>query len=123
MDPKIAEQQIRTLLVSSFWLPTIRPDKTYCRTHDDHDGRFNGVLTVTFDFNGDAYLWVDQHPSIRFRTVGGGGMSYRTRMALLILAEAIRLDNEFRPNTREIQLELFLRDSDVSSGELFPSGS
>lgn len=36
----------------------------------------------------------DPFPSIRIRTLPGGGRSLRTRQALLWLAEAIRLDNE-----------------------------
>jgi len=52
---------------------------------------------VIFDRMGDAYLSTGSGKDIRFRTYGGGGMSLRTRAALLILAEAIRLDNEDRP--------------------------
>lgn len=39
------------------------------------------------------------HPgaTLRFRTFGGGGLSPRTRNALMILAEAIRRDKEERP--------------------------
>ena len=58
--------------------------------------------------DGDGWIEVVSKPDpnelyslFRFRVpVTGGGQSPRTRTALLILAEAIRLDNEEKPQHR-----------------------
>ena len=46
----------------------------------------------------DARIWIEGVPpgsALRFRMPGGGGgMSFRTRVALLILARAIQLDED-----------------------------
>ena len=48
-----------------------------------------------FTKDGDAWIGIDVRNFLRFRMpLCGGGQSPRTRNALLILAEAIRLDNE-----------------------------
>ena len=74
----------------------------YRRLYDDHDGTFQGEIVVMFSPDGDARLTVTDHrgagvPMLRFRMPQGGGQSLRTRVALLILAEAIRLDDEEHP--------------------------
>lgn len=81
------------------WLPTLKSEVSYERTHDDDDGSKKGRLSVMFGPDGDAYLMTDTRPgeALRFRTFFGGGRSLRVRDALMILAEAIRLDNEERP--------------------------
>lgn len=97
---EVTDKQIRKILDSDFWLPTLDTRTNYSRLHDDHDGTFEGVVSVMFGPDGDAYITTDRHvgPSLRFRMpLVGGGMSKRTRNALLILAEAIRLDNEDHP--------------------------
>lgn len=98
----MTNKSIKKLLETPFWPTTLNCDVTYERVHDDHDGTFTGRVSVQFDRMGDAYLFVDKPEGIanylRFRTMGGGGMSPRVRTALLLLAEAIRLDNEDRPN-------------------------
>lgn len=91
--------KIKKLLESSFWPEMLETNKCYSRLHDDHDGTNTGHINVTIDTMGDVYLSIDPpnpfgYGSLRFRTWGGGGVSLRTRNALLILAEAIRLDNE-----------------------------
>ncbi len=95
------ENYVKKVLEHPFWISTLRADATYERTHDDHDGTFEGKIAVSFDRMGDAWLTVDKSSTfgsaLRFRTFGGGGNSLRTRAALMILAEAIRLDNEERP--------------------------
>jgi hypothetical protein len=93
-------QIVHELLESYFWLPTLAANTRYARLQDDHDGTREGWLAVTIGEDGDA--WVDPlEPSaggLRFRIpLHGGGMSQRTRTALVILAEAIRLDNEEKP--------------------------
>jgi len=91
------DKDIKKILEEPFWIKTVSPNIGYTRLHDDHDGTFTGSVSVLFDEMGDARMTIDSREPIRFRTWGGGGMSLRVRTALLILAEAIRLDNEERP--------------------------
>lgn len=88
---------IKEILETPFWQPTLKTETEYRRQHDDTDGKPKGGLMVMFDRMGDAYISTDNNDWLRFRTFGGGGQSERTRIALMILAEAIRLDNEARP--------------------------
>jgi len=67
------------------------------RTHDDHEGTFEGKVGVYIGPDGDAYLTSDQQPPLRFRNYFGGGRSPRVYNALLILAKAIDMDNAERP--------------------------
>ena len=89
---------IDSLLESYFWLPEIKTLSGYERLHDDHDGTQEGKLCVMFSPDGDARIWIEGVPpgsALRFRMPGGGGgMSFRTRVALLILARAIQLDED-----------------------------
>ena len=92
------EKRVRAILEEPFWLNTLDPEKqTYERQHDDTDGKPEGFLMVSFGPDSDAYISIDMHPMLRFRTEMGGGLSQRTRNALIILAEAMRLDNAERP--------------------------
>ena len=93
MNPKTIKKALET----PYWIPTLKAHTQYIRQHDDHDGEPQGGLMVLFDQMGDAYVACDNGPWLRFRTFGGGGRSERTRNALMILAEAIRLDNETAP--------------------------
>jgi len=101
---KIADDDIPAtidaLLRSYFWLPEVKTMFGYGRLHDDHDGTETGKLNVMFSPDGDARIWIDGVPSgtaLRFRMPGiGGGNSFRTRVALLILARAIMLDEQER---------------------------
>lgn len=94
----MTEKQIKKLLETDFWPENLKPNQYYERVHDDHDGEFTGRVSLIFDDYGDAYLMVDEaFKSLRFRTFGGGGMSLRVRNALLLLAIAIKMDNEERP--------------------------
>lgn len=94
---------ITEILESDFWLNAVRTGEEYERLQDDHDGSFEGKVTVMFSEYGDAFVSVSSQDQpnprmIRFRTPGGGGgMSPRTRVALLVLAEAIRQDNKKNP--------------------------
>jgi hypothetical protein len=99
---------IRVILESNFWPESLTPAKSYKRFEDDSA---HGSLTVSFSWNGDGWIDVLSEPdpkdfnmTFRFRIpsfMGGGGESPRLRVALLILAEAIRLDNENNPQHRE----------------------
>lgn len=91
-------KDVRRVLENPFWIPELSSDVNYTRIQDDHDGTFEGQLTVDFTRDGDAWVFTDKHfPAMRFRTFHGGGMSERTRNALMILAYAIKLDNQERP--------------------------
>ncbi len=95
---------IHIILNQPFWIPGLDVNSFYSRLHDDHDGTFQGSLTVGFSSDADAWVSIDGVPSgssLRFRNAFiGGGQSERVRTALLILALAIKLDNEERPQER-----------------------
>lgn len=91
------DKSVKKMLETPFWIANLDTHTAYRRQHDDTDGEPKGGLMVMFDMMGDAYISTDNHPWLRFRTFGGGGRSERTRTALMILAEAIRLDNAERP--------------------------
>lgn len=93
----ILVQYIHKILTSYFWPPSLHTTEIYERQHDDTDGEIGeGYLTVEFNSVGDAFVGVDGK-TLRFRMNNGGGKSPCVRNALLVLAEAIRLDNEERP--------------------------
>ena len=78
--------------------------KTYTRRHDDTDGERGAEqnLAVGFTRDGDTWLILGNFTSLRFRTSAGGGASPRVHRALVLLAEAIRRDNQEHPqDTRE----------------------
>jgi hypothetical protein len=72
-------------------------NEPYSRLHDDHDGEFTGKISVVFSPDSDAWVYIDKRDGLRFRTYSGGGASLRVRNALIILALAIKLDNEEHP--------------------------
>ncbi len=83
-----------------FWIPALNGKKSFVRIHDDHEGTCKGKIGITIGKDSD--VWVGVEPShdlgsLRFRTSRGGGNSQRVRNALLILALAIKLDNEEHP--------------------------
>lgn len=85
------------ILENPFWIPEIATDVIYSRIEDDCDGDFSRRLTVEFNRFGDAYVNTSNEKSaLRFRMPGmsGGGRSSRIRNALMILALAMKLDNE-----------------------------
>ena len=89
-------KEIRKILETPFWPVTLNPDVSYYRTQDDCDGNLREGIEVIFDTQGGAWVNITTDSplkSCRFRTWGGGGASLRVRNAMLILAEAIRLDN------------------------------
>lgn len=96
---------IRFLLESWFWPESLGTMESYERFEDDSP---KGQISVQFTQDGDAWIQVISKPdpnevnsTFRFRMpMIGGGESPRTRVALLILAEAIRLDNEKSPQHR-----------------------
>ncbi len=93
---------IRTLLDSEFGMLELSSERSVHRLHDEQDGTGQGELHVSFLPNGDMVVSItgDEEqvsPALRFRTYEGGGHSLRTRNALFILLEAIRLDNLYNP--------------------------
>src|SRR5258708_5755811 len=95
------EEFATALLEGYFWIPSLETAKIYERMEDDT----SGILTVTFSADGDAWINVfskvdpaEFRDTFRFRVpFAGGGQSPRVRNALLVLAEAIRLDNKEHP--------------------------
>jgi len=85
------------------WPRTVDDKESYSRIMDDHDGTCIGRLIVMFGPDGDAYVGTEAARLMRFRTSGGGGQSPRTHAALLVLAEAMRLDNEARPQSQRAE--------------------
>lgn len=94
MTHTVSASQVKVLLELEPILPHLEPFVRYERTQDDCDGDRTDMVVVTLDPFGDVYLSTEQPGCKRFRTFSGGGNSHRVRRALLILAEAIRLDNE-----------------------------
>ena len=96
LDPVRA---VGRILEPDYWLQTLATRVGYTRRHDDTDGKRDHEqdLTVCIGPDGDCWLTAGGGQPLRFRTYAGGGQSLRTRQALMVLAEAIRLDNEERP--------------------------
>jgi len=91
------KEKIKEVLETPYWIPTLKSDKSYFIANDDCDGNSHEGITVTIDYQGDAWISVNGkkgYETCRIRTFAGGGHNHRTRNALMILAEAIRLDNE-----------------------------
>lgn len=79
----------------------IEPGKQYERTHDDHDGEWEGTIRVEIADDGDVWVGSDRFPGmLRFRNSFGGGCSPRVWNALRILALAINLDEAASPEDR-----------------------
>lgn len=85
-------------------LPDLKPDEMQVRTHDDHDGTYDGKIHITQDRMGDIWILLEKYDAmnrtLRFRNGMGGTNSPRVHNALKILAEAIRLDNIYRPEPK-----------------------
>lgn len=98
-SPTALSRALNTVIERPYWLHTLGTRETYLRRQDDTDGDRGPTqdLAVTLGPDGDAWLRAGGGEVLRFRTHAGGGQSLRTRAALLVLAEAIRRDNEERP--------------------------
>ena len=91
----MTKKQIKKLLETPFWPEDLETKKVYFRTHDDCDGDKSQGLGLIITPDGDVWVNVSSKHSLRFRTTfGGGGLSGMTRNALLLLALAIKMDNE-----------------------------
>lgn len=98
------EEVLKILLEGSHWPTSLKSDNAYSRYDDDTQ---RGRIGVAFSPDGDAWIEVWSLPDPeemnfmhRFRSYFGGGQSERVRMALFILAYAIHLDNQSRPQHR-----------------------
>lgn len=95
--PEDLAKAIDGLLAGAYWPRSLNTDDVYVRRSDraHGDAGFNQELMITFGSDFDAYIMpaFSMH-SLRFREYMGGGMSLHTRNALLVLAEAVRRDNE-----------------------------
>jgi hypothetical protein len=100
----LSETKTKKILGDNFqWPKNLRSSESYRRLHDDHDGTYEGDLTVTIGPDGDT--WIDAHnprtlSSLRFRNYFGGGQSLLVTNALILLADAIRIENEEHPQSR-----------------------
>ena len=92
----MTKDELIKILETPFWPDGLEPMKRYFRTQDDCDGDLKEGVAVIFSEDGDAWIETIRRPmnTCRFRTYQGGGNSLRVRNALLILAYAIKLDNE-----------------------------
>ena len=98
-SPERLIKDTRRILENPFCIPGLETDFLHERLHDDHEGSFEGKISICLSEFGDIAIGTDKHkgPFLRFRNEFGGGMSPRVRNALMILALAIKLDNEKRP--------------------------
>jgi hypothetical protein len=98
------EKDAKRVLNNPLMLSGLEINTGYIRIHDDTDGTGKGRICVTLAQDGD--VWFESEPNhdhgpLRFRTsFGGGGQSPRVRNALLVLALAIKLDNEEHPQAK-----------------------
>lgn len=98
------DKALHDLLEGDFWIDTLSADVCYSRLHDDRDGHTTSEHTLQVYVAPDADLHVflpNSMESLRFRNYFGGGKSLRVRNALMVLAEAIRRDNEERPQNNQ----------------------
>lgn len=99
-EGKLIDELIDILLEGFFFPKSIKSDVSYDRRHDDCDGENKGIISVmVYPMISDVIVNIFPRDcsGLRFRTWEGGGMSLRVRNALLILAAAIKKDNEERP--------------------------
>lgn len=95
-------KRVLDYLNNPVWPEGIDTKTIYDRQHDDTDGGNEGHLLLQFSPDGDAWASIDHQKPLRFRNWGGGGRSLNTHAALMILAKAIQMDNEIKPNRREL---------------------
>ncbi len=92
----VALRMVHKLLESHFWLPTLTINARYERNHDTREGNDGNVMVmITPRTEVWVRTWSDLPGGlVNFRPKAEDGHSPRVRSALLVLAEAIRLDNE-----------------------------
>jgi hypothetical protein len=85
------------ILEAPYWPKDLSSKESYFRTHDDCDGELHKGIAVGFTCDGDAWIYPGREPYRYRMPCVGGGRSPRVRNALLLLALAIKLDNEEFP--------------------------
>lgn len=93
----VTTADIERVLEGNYWPEGLDTRTAYARVHDDCDGDATQVISVSFTPDGDAWVSTLCGRPLRFRNGIGGGMSLRTRNALMLLALAIKKDNEEIP--------------------------
>ncbi len=97
------KSEYENVLNKPFWPKELHPMTSYSRLQDDCGGDClnpEQKLSVMFGQDGDAWVSIGENGGLRYRTLYGGGRSLRTRQALVILAEAIRLDELEKPDPK-----------------------
>jgi len=92
----VQTEEIKKFLEDIKWPDGLSTDKTYQIECDDIPDK---KAMVKFSCDGDAWVGAKRDgeglPTLcRFRTSGGGGHSFYTRQAIMILALAMEIDNE-----------------------------
>jgi hypothetical protein len=88
-------EKVKDVLNAVEWIPELETNCNYFRTHDDCEGDMSQGLSVVFSMDGDAWVSTRYGQSCRFRMpFMGGGRSPRVRNALMILAMAIKMEND-----------------------------
>ena len=97
--PLAVDRALNTLLEGAYWPASLSVQTGYSRRQDDTDGDLSAAqdLNVYIGRDCDVHVWSGDGDPLRFRTYFGGGLSPRVRNALLVLAEAIRRDNQEFP--------------------------
>jgi len=86
------------LLLEGIYFPeSLRGMDGVGRIEDDNDGDPTRSIAILFGHDGDLHVGTRLGEFRRFRTQAGGGVSPRVYNALLVLAEAMRRDNEEFP--------------------------
>ncbi|MFA5986559.1 MAG: hypothetical protein WC819_04415 [Parcubacteria group bacterium] len=92
-------KDVLRVLNNSLGTLDLSTEKVYTRTHDDHhNGTFEGNIKTFMLRDGGMVVTTDgPHGPMRFQDYFSGGQSPRVHNALKILALAIKLDNDDRP--------------------------
>lgn len=98
MSKKETAKEIKALLETPFWIDGLESGVLY-QTMDDDSPDGQAYLQIYITPDGD--VWANKltdsiMKSIRKRTDIGGGRDHRTRTAMMILAYAMKLDEEER---------------------------
>lgn len=90
--PLSQSEKIKRFLDDLYW-----PETLSASTEDDDSEPGKTKMMVQISNDGDAWVNILSDPSfkhIRKRTFSGGGKDKFTRLALIVLAEAMRIDSE-----------------------------
>ena len=94
---------VKRLLENPLWLDGLDINTTYTRKDDDNPEDIESELQISINSNGDISISV-YGKCLRFNNSSGGGRSLRTHAALAMLALAMKLDEEERPDNIKYQI-------------------